>query len=840
MADAYVQSLEFTVDGQPSSTFAVFRLTGREAVSELFRFDVDVVSENSGIALPTLAGKDATLTITRLGQTRKVHGMLEGIELSGMTPQGQCVYRAVLVPRLQKLALSRQNQIHGTTTPVSVREVLSDELSASALKGTPAAGVAGRLSLNDFELRLTHPYPKRDYIVQYDESDFDFISRQCEHYGIFYFFTHDSGRDVVVFGDSRIAFPTVSGPGRLAYRPGSGLANASAASVFQFSGRSTLVPAQVCLRDYNYRLPNLTLDVDETVDSDGHGVVVDYGSHFRTPQEGRDLARVRAQELASHKLSFQGRSDSVHLIAGAVFDLTEHFRSDFNTGYLITWIEHEASQALPGIAEIAGPDHQTAYSNHFGCLPKSVEFRPARKTPKPRMAGLSNATVDASGNGQRAEIDSTGRYKIRQQFDQRGEGAGQASRYMRKAEPYGGANTGMHFPLLKDTEVILACVNGDPDRPIIVGAMQNEQYPSVVNSRSSTKNRMRTTSGALFEIDDGPARGGGSGGASSGGALAPQRALEGTDAASSAVRGATSQPLAGQRAESDIQTSGDSTSSYARLQVTAGTDSYWRLGSEPTDTTEDSRTPGMSDMEGGSSAGADGLFEYSAGDRTSLIKGSSYAQVDVNRLDYVAGTRRMSAATHNAVSKGQYQVIANGVSIEASTGTISDNSSPSEAGAGELVLTSKNDLTENIGGSYNQNVTVDSITRTDGTEVSQTWGSTASFMMGSAISMTLGSEITINLSSAISITSGIKFELFLGIAYAFRIGPSFELSTSPAVELSAISDITTKSSEIQSVAAKVGAAPLQLLTSAATVAQNGIQAAVGSIKAKVTGADVTV
>jgi hypothetical protein len=113
-------------------------------------------------------------------------------------------------------------------------------------------------------------------------------------------------------------------------------------------------------------------------------------------------------------------------------------------------------------------------------------------------------------------------------------------------------------------------------------------------------------------------------------------------------------------------------------------------------------------------------------------------------------------------------------------------------------------------------------------------------MMGSAISMTLGSEITINLSSAISITSGIKFELFLGIAYAFRIGPSFELSTSPAVELSAISDITTKSSEIQSVAAKVGAAPLQLLTSAATVAQNVIQAAVGSIKAKVTGADVTV
>src|SRR5690606_4707495 len=109
-----------------------------------------------------------------------------------------------------------QNQIHGTTTPVSVREVLADELSASNLKGAAASVVAGRLGMSDFELRLTQSYPQRDYVVQFDESDFTFLSRLCEHYGIFYFFTHDSGRDVVVFGDSRVAFPQTSGPGRVA------------------------------------------------------------------------------------------------------------------------------------------------------------------------------------------------------------------------------------------------------------------------------------------------------------------------------------------------------------------------------------------------------------------------------------------------------------------------------------------------------------------------------------------------------------------------------------------------------------------------------------------------
>ena len=121
------------------------------------------------------------------------------------------------------------------------------------------------------------------------------------------------------------------------------------------------------------------------------------------------------------------------------------------------------------------------------------------------MAGLSNAVVDASGSGQRAELDATGRYKIRQQFDQRGEGDGQASRYMRKAEPYGGANTGMHFPLLKGTEVVLACVNGDPDRPIIVGVLSNDQHRSVTTYKSPTVNRIRTTSGVVVEINDGPA-----------------------------------------------------------------------------------------------------------------------------------------------------------------------------------------------------------------------------------------------------------------------------------------------------------------------------------------------
>jgi len=787
MVDNYSQKLEFAVSGEPSDSFAVYRMSGREAISEPFRFEVDLVSQDPDLALDEFVGKEGVLTITRLEQTRKVHGMLESMELLGSTPQSNFVYRAVLVPRLKRLALTRQNQIHGTAAPVSVREVLNDELSANSLKGSPASAVSGRLGMYDFELWLTQEYPQRDYIVQSDESDLAFISRLCENYGIFYYFTHNNGRDVAVFGDSRVAFPQAGGPGSVAYRPASGLVNAAEASVYRFSCRSTMVPAQVCLRDYNYRIPTVSLEVEETVDPNGHGVVVEFGAHFRTTQEGRSLARVRAQELLSRKQVFEGSSDSVHMVAGAVFDLSGHFRRDFNTGYLLTWVEHEATQALSGIAEFTGAEHQTAYRNRFECLLKTVEFRPARKTPKPRMAGLSNAVVDASGSGQRAELDATGRYKIRQQFDQRGEGDGQASRYMRKAEPYGGANTGMHFPLLKGTEVILACVNGDPDRPVIVGAMQNDQYPSVVNSRSNTKNRIRTTSGATLEIEDGPASSSGGGsGASSGATLAPQRALEGPFAAPPP----SAQPLAGQRAEADAAASGGSTSSYVRLQVTAGTDSYWRLGSKPTDTAEDSRTPGMSDMSGGGDAGGAGFFAYTAGDSSALVDGASYSQVGADRLDYVVADRRMSATNHNAVATSQHQVIAKGISIEASKAKLSENSSPAKAADGNIDvvaaatanLTTGADFIQLVGGKLTIKVTGDVSIETKGSMTVKSSGdmtldSSGDMTLKASGDMTLKSSgnMTLDAGGSMTVKSGSSMSLSSGSGLTGKAGTALDL-----------------------------------------------------------------
>ena len=806
MADTFTQSLELTVEGQAPDTFTVARMTGREAISELFRFEVDVVSASSGIALETLAGESATLAVTRLGRTRTIHGMLQGIELTGRTAGGDTaryVYRAVLVPRLQRLALGRHNRVHGADAAVTVKDILAARLKDAGFKGAAASGGTGSslggsrtdssAGPSDFSLRLTRTYPERDYVVQYDESDLAFISRLCEHYGIFYFFVHTGGRDVAMFGDSRTLFPAVSGSGSIGYRPASGLANASEASVFAFSGRSRVVPRTVRLTDYDYRTPDVALKVEQTVDPNGRGTVVDHGSHFRTAEEGRSLALVRAQELAGRKLSFKGRSDSVDLAAGAMFTLAGHFRDDFDAEYLVTWIEHEATQALAGIAEFSGSGHETSYRNRFGCLPKTaggapVEFRPARNTPKPRMAGLSSAVIDSAGSGRRADLDATGRYRIRQKFDQSDAAAGQASGPVRLAAPYGG----LHYPLLKGTEVIVSCVDGNPDRPVIVGAVPNTSHPSVVNSTSHTRNRIRTTAGTLFEIDDGPA---------------------GTPPESSTVR----------------------------LNVPAPVESYWRVGSAAAsgDTIETgARKPNMTTLDGDEPAGGDGILEYTAGSRSSLIGRSLYIQTSKDKVE--------SAEKHFLVSHTDFTALAQRLHLHASHSTLDETSraeTSAEAVQGDIYLTADRNIVYTAGGNLESRVaghqhTAVSQSSTDitkGASFSQTWGADAEMMLGPTLSMTFGAALEMDLNLSVSIAAGMSLSLFMGLNYEVRVGPGFELNTSPTVEINSIQDLRVIEREVVSKTMQVGIFPAQLVASIYEMRQKAASATTSGTDVTVTG-----
>jgi type VI secretion system secreted protein VgrG len=144
----------------------------------------------------------------------------------------------------------------------------------------------------------------------------------------------------------------------------------------------------------------------------------------------------------------------------------------------------------------------THYRAAFQAIPAKTPFRPARSTPWPSIHGIVHGHIQSDGSGQVAEIDDQGRYKVRMPFDLATRPGMAASRWIRKAQPYAGAGYGMHFPLHKGTEVLIAHLDGDPDRPIIVGAVPHATTPSPVNVSNATQSVIQTATGIRVEMED--------------------------------------------------------------------------------------------------------------------------------------------------------------------------------------------------------------------------------------------------------------------------------------------------------------------------------------------------
>jgi len=401
-------------------------------------------------------------------------------------------YRVVMVPKLWRLSLTRHNQVFlDKTVPEIVAACLQD----------------GGLSALDYELRLQKDYSPWEYVCQYGESHLDFISRWLEREGMYYYFEAGATGEKVIITDSRIAHTSMEQGKTLYYSPPSGLESGHMQEVMStFFCRQQMLPRKVILKDYNYRRPSLDMTGEAEVYAQGHGDVYIYGEHLRTPEEGAALAKIRAEEILCWEQRFDGESSVPYLRPGYTFDLHDHYRGSFNRGYLAVRLTHEGNQAgymLSGLgAELAEGERETWYRNAFTVLPAEVQFRPERKTPKARFNGVLNGKIDAAGSGQYAELDEQGRYKIILPFDTSGRKDGKASAWVRMMQPYAGAGHGMHFPLHKGTEVLLSFIDGDPDRPIIAGAVTNPETPSLVNADNQTKSRLVSASGNEFHMED--------------------------------------------------------------------------------------------------------------------------------------------------------------------------------------------------------------------------------------------------------------------------------------------------------------------------------------------------
>ncbi|WP_437646459.1 type VI secretion system tip protein TssI/VgrG [Sorangium sp. So ce362] len=467
----------------------VREVRGAEAVGQLFSFDIDVVcSDEAELPIEQVLGATASLVFEVQGaDERTVYGMIAAIEDGHETETAYRSYRLRLVPRAFRATLVELQQVF---LDISVPELIQQKL---AMVG---------LGPDDVMMRLYRAHPDREMIVQYKETDLAFISRLAEHLGISFFFEHESGRDVMVFTDEQTGFQPLPGGDAVVFRT-----RGERRDVFELKEQARAFPATYVMQEYNYRTPRLDLTGAHESAAGLGGGVVEVGAHHKTPEEGQLLAQIRAEERASSGRYFECRSDELRLIPGAVFALEGHPRLD-GQRFLVVEVEHRAAQP---VAIEGGAGREEEYVNRARLVRAEQAYRPPRATPRPKIHGVVTALVEPLPDGeigQTSPIDEQGRYRVRFHFDA-GDPASRAfpSRLVRMIQPHAGPNYGVHFPLKPGIEVLMVFVDGDPDRPMIVGAAPNPITPSPVTREVSLMHRIETSTGILIEMRDCPPRG---------------------------------------------------------------------------------------------------------------------------------------------------------------------------------------------------------------------------------------------------------------------------------------------------------------------------------------------
>ena len=462
---------------------------GKEAIGQLFSYDIDVVcSDGAELSIEQVLGATASLVFEVQGaEERTVHGMIAEVEDRHETEAAFRSYRLRLVPRAFRATLVELQQVF---LDISVPELIQQKLAMIGL-GT-----------EDVVMRLYRDHPAREMIVQYKETDLAFIARLAEHLGISFFFEHGSGRDVMVFTDEQRGFQPLPGGDEVVFRP-----RGERRDMFELKEQARAFPATYVMQEYNYRTPRLDMTAAHESPAGLGGGVVEYGAHHKTPEEGQRLAQIRAEERASSGRYFECQSDELRLIPGAVFALEGHPRLD-GERFLAVEVEHRAVQ--PVAIEGSGGGEQE-YVNRARLVRAEQAYRPPRTAPRPKIHGVVTALVEPLPDGEIGEvspIDEQGRYRVRFHFDA-GDPASRAfpSRLVRMIQPHAGPNYGIHFPLKPGIEVLMVFLDGDPDRPMIVGAAPNPITPSPVTREVNLMHRIETSTGILIEMRDCPPRG---------------------------------------------------------------------------------------------------------------------------------------------------------------------------------------------------------------------------------------------------------------------------------------------------------------------------------------------
>ncbi|WP_437310832.1 type VI secretion system Vgr family protein [Sorangium sp. So ce388] len=462
------------IDGL-SAPLRVVRYAGREAMSDAFQFEFHVITDDSQVAFADAVGKPAGFLFSEDAEApRHVRGIIRRFEYLHHHSR-HTTYRAILVPRAFRLTLRRNNRIfQGKTAPQIIEAVI------------------GEAEIEEHTLALSGSYATREYCVQYRETDWDFINRLMEEEGIFYYFEHGADATKLVIADSPSVHNPIDGDPRLKLRRDTG-ALAIGEHVNSLHYGEEIRPGKITMRDYNFKTPMLLLEASSAAATDDDLEFYEYPGNYADPGAGRHLTEHRLEALQAPRKSGEGQSNCSRLIPGCTFMLDDGVgevpREDLAQEYLVTRVDHEGHDP-----RMQGDSDAPGYKNLFWVVPAKVPFRPAPRTPRPRIYGVQTAVVTGAA-GEEIHTDEHGRIKVQFHWDRRGKRDDKSSCWIRVAQAWAGPGFGAMYIPRVGHEVVVDFVEGDPDRPIIVGCVYHgANVPPYPLPSQKTKSTLKSSS----------------------------------------------------------------------------------------------------------------------------------------------------------------------------------------------------------------------------------------------------------------------------------------------------------------------------------------------------------
>ncbi|MBK8259607.1 MAG: type VI secretion system tip protein VgrG [Polyangiaceae bacterium] len=463
-------------------TMNVLRWEGLEGINELGRWDLVVYTDETDATLVerTVVGASLVMSMHIAPDVvRQVSGIVVENVVLGRAEAGRMVYRLVCSPRAWLLTRRTNTRIFQDRTALDAVQAVLNEHK-----------IAHRFS-------LAGKFPVRDYIVQYQESDWEFVVRLLAEEALFFWFEgppEGGFEETLVVADSPHAYTSIAGSRVLRFRADlGGSMTLDEDMVASFEVRDMIETSVLTLRDYDFERPGLDLTTSVTA-ADGRisptgGVALEAYEHHGEYEEAdvdAENARSALLQMRARRRVGKGRSACRRLTSGAVFDLTDHDVTALDQPYVVTRVSHRG--AVPKAA-----DGLRVYENVFEVAPAQTAFclpKPAR-----RIRQTLETALVVGPSGHEIYCDRYGRIKVQFHWDREGRRNEQSSCFLRVAQGWSGSDFGHQFVPRIGMEVLVSFLGGDPDRPIVIGCIPNAHNPpQYVLPANATRSGIRTRS----------------------------------------------------------------------------------------------------------------------------------------------------------------------------------------------------------------------------------------------------------------------------------------------------------------------------------------------------------